>query len=57
MSAVSQNPPGMIEIKGLKTSHFKEKETALLGLGEPGAMGHVECPGLKAARRTRTKFP
>ena len=44
MSAISQNQPGTIEIKGLKTSHFKERKTAPLDLGEMGSMGHVECP-------------
>src|ERR1700733_13968797 len=44
MSAISQNQPGIIEIKGLKTSHFKESKTAPLDRGEIGSMGHVECP-------------
>jgi hypothetical protein len=32
MSAISQNRPRRVEIKGFKTSHFLEGETALLGL-------------------------
>jgi hypothetical protein len=44
LSAISQNQPGIIEIKGLKTSHFKESKTAPLDRGEIGSMGHVECP-------------
>src|ERR1700758_3619160 len=44
VSAISQNRPGIIEIKGLKTSHFKESKTAPLDWGEIGSMGHVECP-------------
>jgi hypothetical protein len=34
----------MIEIKGLKTSHFKESKTAPWNREEIGSMGHVECP-------------
>jgi len=44
MSAISQNRPVIIEIKGLKTSHFKESKTAPLDREEIGSMGHVECP-------------
>src|SRR5437899_6370566 len=44
LSAISQNQPVIIEIKGLKTSHFKEDKTAPLGREEIGSMGHVECP-------------
>src|SRR3984893_1229282 len=44
MSAISQNQPGIIEIKGLKTSHFKESKTAPRDLEQTGSMGHVECP-------------
>src|ERR1700736_870474 len=44
VSAISQNQPGIIEIKGLKTSHFQERKTAPLDRGEIGSMGHVECP-------------
>ena len=44
VSAISQNRPVIIEIKGLKTSHFKESKTAPLDRGEIGSMGHVECP-------------
>jgi hypothetical protein len=44
LSAISQNQPGIIEIKGLKTSHFKESKAAPLDRGEIGSMGHVECP-------------
>jgi hypothetical protein len=31
VSAIGQNGPAIIEIKGLKTSHFKESKTAPLG--------------------------
>jgi hypothetical protein len=44
VSAISQNRPVIIEIKGLKTSHFKESKTAPLDREEIGSMGHVECP-------------
>ena len=44
MSAISQNRPVVIEIKGLKTSHFKEKKTAPRDREEIGSMGHVERP-------------
>jgi len=44
VSAISQNQPGIIEIKGLKTSHFKESKTAPRDLEQTGSMGHVECP-------------
>jgi hypothetical protein len=39
VSAISQNQPGIIEIKGLKTSHFKEIKIAPLDRGEIGSMG------------------
>jgi hypothetical protein len=41
---ISQNHPGIIEIKGLKTSHFKECKTAPWGMEQTGSMGDVECP-------------
>jgi hypothetical protein len=44
VSAISQNRPLIIEIKGLKTSHFKENKTAPRDQEENGSMGHVECP-------------
>src|ERR1700757_1292873 len=44
VSAISQNRPVIIEIKGLKTSHFKEKKTAPRDREEIGSMGHVERP-------------
>jgi hypothetical protein len=44
VSSISQNHPGIIEIKGLKTSHFQEIKIAPLDLGKMGSMGHVECP-------------
>src|ERR1700731_2331208 len=44
VSAISQNRPVMIEIKGPKTSHFKENKTAPRDREEIGSMGHVECP-------------
>jgi hypothetical protein len=31
LSAISQNQPSIIEIKGLKTSHFKESKTCSRG--------------------------
>jgi hypothetical protein len=39
VSAISQNHPGIIEIKGLKTSHFKECKTAPWGQEQTGSMG------------------
>jgi hypothetical protein len=50
LSAISQNRPVIIEIKGLKTSHFKENKTAPLDLEENGSMGHVECPQSEPAK-------
>jgi hypothetical protein len=44
MSAISQNQPAVIEIKGFKTSHFKESKTAALGREKLGSVEHVECP-------------
>jgi hypothetical protein len=44
LSAISQNQPGIIEIKGLKTSHFKESKTAPWDRKEIGSMEHVESP-------------
>jgi hypothetical protein len=44
LSAISQNQPVVIEIKGFKTSHFKESKTALLDREKLGAKEHVECP-------------
>jgi hypothetical protein len=44
LSAVSQNRPLMVEIKGFKTSHFLEHETAPRICGNAGPMGHAERP-------------
>jgi hypothetical protein len=44
VSAISQNQPVIIEIKGFKTSHFKESKTAPRDREEISSMGHVECP-------------
>jgi hypothetical protein len=44
VSAISQNRPVIIEIKGPKTSHFKENKTAPRDREEIGSMEHVECP-------------
>src|SRR5258708_34847542 len=44
LSAVTQNRPLMVEIKGFKTSHSMGVKTALDGLGTAGPEGHVECP-------------
>ena len=44
LSAISQNRPVIIEIKGLKTSHFKESKTAPRDREGNGSMGHVERP-------------
>jgi hypothetical protein len=53
LSAIGQNRPGIIEIKGLKTSHFKESKTAPLDRVGIGSMGHVQCPQSESAN-TRT---
>src|ERR1700687_3107041 len=42
VSAVSQNRPVMVEIKGFKTSHFLEHKTAPRICGNARPMGHVE---------------
>jgi hypothetical protein len=44
LSAVSQNQPAMVEIKGVKTGHFMERKTAPLACLDAGLMGHVERP-------------
>src|SRR5215469_18856117 len=44
LSAVTQNRPVVVEIRGVKTSHFKEHKTAALNLKRIGSMRHVECP-------------
>jgi hypothetical protein len=44
VSAVSQNQPVMVEIKGVKTSHFMERKTAPLACLDAGLKGHVERP-------------
>jgi hypothetical protein len=44
LSAVGQNQPVMVEIKGIKTSHFMEQKTASVACFDAGLMGHVECP-------------
>jgi hypothetical protein len=44
VSAVGQNQPVKVEIKGFKTSHFSEQKTAPWNCPDAGPMGHVECP-------------
>src|ERR1700756_5216032 len=44
MSAVTQNRPLVVEIKGFKTSHSMGVKTALIGPITAGREGHVECP-------------
>jgi hypothetical protein len=44
LSAVTQNRPVMVEIKGFKTSHSMGVKTALIGPITAGREGHVECP-------------
>jgi hypothetical protein len=44
LSAVGQNRPLMVEIKGFKTSHFLEHKTAPRNCANAGPMGHVERP-------------
>ena len=44
VSAVTQNRPVKVEIKGFKTSHSLEVKTALVGPITAGLEGHVECP-------------
>ncbi len=43
LSAVSQNQPLKVEIKGFKTSHFLEQKTAPRNSPDAGPMEHVEC--------------
>src|SRR3979411_2339532 len=50
VSAISQNRPVIIEIKGIKTSHFKESKTAPRDRDEIGSVGHVECPQREPAQ-------
>jgi hypothetical protein len=42
--AISQNRPVIIEIKGFKTSHFRESKTAPRDREKISSMEHVECP-------------
>src|SRR5208282_3532794 len=49
LSAIGQTRPATIEIKDLKTSHFKESETAPWNRGEIGSMGHGECTQSESA--------
>jgi putative transposase len=44
VSAIGQNRPVIIEIKEVKTSHFKESKTAPRDREKIGSMEHVECP-------------
>jgi hypothetical protein len=44
LSAVTQNQPVRVEIKGVKTGHCLGVKTALVGLVNAGPEGHVECP-------------
>src|SRR5271165_7157883 len=44
VSAVSQNQPLKVEIKGFKTSHFLEQKTAPRNSPDAGPMEHVELP-------------
>src|SRR5467141_1422547 len=49
LSAVSQNQPLKVEIKGFKTSHFLEQKTAPQDRPDAGPMGHVERPQSESA--------
>src|ERR1700736_1516326 len=49
LSAVSQNQPLKVEIKGFKTSHFLEPKTAPQDRADAGPMGHVERPQSESA--------
>jgi hypothetical protein len=44
VSAISKNQTVKVEIKGFKTSHFKESKRGLKGLVNAGLAGHVEFP-------------
>ena len=44
LSAVTQNQPLKVEIKGFKTSHSLEQKTAPQDRADAGPMGHVERP-------------
>jgi hypothetical protein len=44
VSAVTQNQPLKVEIKGFKTSHFLEQKTAPQDRADAGPMGHVARP-------------
>jgi hypothetical protein len=41
-SVVSQNQPAMIEMKGVKTSHFMERETAPVTCLDAGLIGQIK---------------
>src|ERR1700730_10765252 len=49
VSAVTQNQPLKVEIKGFKTSHSLEQKTAPQDHADAGPMGHVECPHSESA--------
>jgi hypothetical protein len=44
LSAVTQNQPVRVEIKGFKTGRYLGVKTALVGPITAGPEGHVECP-------------
>src|SRR5271166_4891461 len=44
LSAVGQNQPLKVEIRGFKTSHFLEQKTAPRDCPDAGPMEHVELP-------------
>jgi hypothetical protein len=44
VSAVTQNQPLRVEIKGFKIGHCLRLKTALFGLVTAAPEGHVECP-------------
>jgi transposase len=49
LSAVTQNQPLKVEIKGFKTSHSLEQKTAPQDHADAGPMGHVERPHSECA--------
>jgi hypothetical protein len=56
LSAVTQNQPLKVEIKGFKASHFLEGKTPLVGLVNAGPKGHVECPESEPASLQATIY-
>jgi hypothetical protein len=50
VSAVGQNQPAVVEIRGFKTSHFLERKTSPVSGPSGARLGDVQCPQSEPAR-------